>query len=65
MDAVDASESSEYFHRRIVRSRPAEATCDGDMYFAALIEDVCPPLPADGDVTRTSEDMLHTLKRPS
>ena len=48
-----------------MRSRPAEATCEGEIYFAALIEDVCPPLPADGDVASTSDDMLHILKRPS
>ena len=65
MEAVNPSESSEYFHKRIVRSRPAEATCEGEIYFVALIEDVCPPLPADGDVANTSDDILHTLKRPS
>ena len=65
MDAVNPSGSSEYFQRRIVRSRPAEAMCEGEVYFTALIEDVCPPLPADGDVASTSEDMLQTLKSPS
>ncbi len=62
---MNPSGSSVYFHKRIVRSRPAEATCEGDIYFAALIEDVCPPLSADGDVAMTSDDIFHTLKRPS
>ena len=62
---MNPSGSSEYFHRRIVRSRPAEATCEGEIYFAALIEEVCPPPPADGDVASTSDDMLHILRRPS
>ena len=48
-----------------MRSRPAEATCEGEIYFAALIEEVCPPLPADRDVASTSDDMLHILRRPS
>ena len=48
-----------------MRSRPAEAMCEGEIYFAALIGDVCPPLTADGDVASTSDDMLHILKRPS
>ena len=65
MEAVNPSESSEYFHKRIVRSRPAEAMCEGEIYFAALIDDVCPPLAAGGDVTNTSDDIVHTLKRPS
>ena len=65
MEAVNLSGSSENFHKRIVRSRPAEARCEGEIYFAALIEDVCPPLPADGDVASTSDDMVHTLRRPS
>ena len=65
MDAVSPPGSSAYFHMRIVRSRPAEAMCERDIHFATLIEDVCPPLPADADVTSTSEDILHTLKRPS
>ena len=65
MEAVNPSESSEYFHRRIVRSRPAEAMCEGEIYFAALIDDVCPPLAAGGDVANTSDDIVHTLRRPS
>ncbi len=48
-----------------MRSRPAEARCEGEMYLAALIEDVCPPLAAEGDVANISDDMLHILKRPS
>ena len=48
-----------------MRSRPAEATYEGDIYFVALIEDMCPPLPADGEVASTSDDKLHILKRPS
>ena len=39
--------------------------CEGEIYFAAFIEDVCPPLRADGDVASTSDDILHTLKSPS
>ena len=65
MEAVNPSESSEYFHKRIVRSRPAEAICEGEIYFAALIDDVCPPLAAGGDVANTSDDIVHTLRRPS
>ena len=65
MEAVNPSGSSEYFHKRIVRSRSAEAMCEGEIYFAAFIEEVCPPLPADGDVASTSDDMLHTLNSPS
>ena len=65
MEAVNPSESSEYFHKRIVRSRPAEAMCEGEIYFAALIDDVCPPLAAGGDVANTSDDIVHTLRRVS
>ena len=65
MEAVNPSASSEYFHKRIVRSRPAEATCEGEIILAALIEDVCPPLPAGAEVASTSDDIFHILTRPS
>ena len=65
MEAASPPGSSKYFHIRIVRSRPAEAMWEGDIHFAALMEEVCPPLPADEDVASTSDDILHTLKRLS
>ena len=59
------SGASLYFHMRTVRSSPEETTCDGEMNFAALIEEVCPPSPAGGEVARICEDIFQTRNRPS
>lgn len=64
-DADIASLSSEYFHSRIVRSRPEDAMCDGEINLADLADEVCPPPDEDGEVASTSEDMFHILKKPS
>lgn len=37
----------------------------GEMNFAALMEDVCPPSAGEGDVAVTWEDMFHIRSRPS
>ena len=65
MDAEKPLGSSIYLHIRTVRSNPEEAICVEEMNFASLIEEVCPPFAAEGDVANTSDDMFHTRSKPS
>ncbi len=48
-----------------MRSRPEDAIWEGEMNLADFMDEVWPPLAAEDEVARTSEDMFHTLKSPS